>query len=780
MRVFPGGGRSAAFGFGVATSDPSASGWRGRGFLGVGMAAVVSVLVLITPLKAAADAALPDHRGYEQASPVEKNGLSILSERSLFQASPGGEGVVFFTQSPLPGTEGIGTVAPSLANRSVGGWATQGLSVPNIYGREAKVVGWSEDLGMDYVVAADPGNGSNFFQRNTKTRAVTLIAHSPSEFRLRSLSASATTPNADKLLFETRQQIDPEASEETNVYLWDATDESVHLVSAPNTGESAFEIASAGPYGLLASDLMAEALVSNTKYQPGVLSADGSDAYFSAGFSQPQLYYRRNIEAPASAMTPGGVCEELSKACTIKVSASQASNADPNGEKGAVFLAASADGPPVVFFASKGRLTDDATTGPTDEGADMYRFDIGTGELSDLTASEESPSEPNGAEFRGILGTSRSGNRVYFVANGLLGDAATRGASPGRCPLPGATEDLVTVDECNLYLWEEGAGIRYITRLKIGEGQERTDESDWMPGPGGSSFLYGKTARVSADGAVAVFRSQNPLTSGSAAGAVEFYRFSAQTGKVDCLTCAEPGSTQMYSPTLSTNYTFFATEARLTEPRNLSTDGGRFFFESSDRLSQQDENGILSCPPEPGKPMKGSRCQDVYEWEEPGDGTCTESSPSFHPQNGGCVFLISTGRSDLASYFGDADAAGEDVFFLTKDHLVLQDRDELYDAYDARVGGGLVAQNPPPAPVCLGVDACGRSSAPGRVESPLGSLETGAASGQTKRIVCRAGTRRTKKHGKPACVKKRAKKKKAPKGARKSHGKNTTTRRASK
>jgi hypothetical protein len=68
--------------------------------------------------------------------------------------------------------------------------------------------------------------------------------------------------------------------------------------------------------------------------------------------------------------------------------------------------------------------------------------------------------------------------------------------------------------------------------------------------------------------------------------------------------------------------------------------------------------------------------------------------------------LISTGKSDWASIFADASADGNDVFFITRQGLVGQDQDELLDVYDARVGGGIAAQNAATPVPCESTEAC--------------------------------------------------------------------------
>ena len=75
-------------------------------------------------------------------------------------------------------------------------------------------------------------------------------------------------------------------------------------------------------------------------------------------------------------------------------------------------------------------------------------------------------------------------------------------------------------------------------------------------------------------------------------------------------------------------------------------------------------------------------------------GSCERTSASFSDSSGGCLYLISTGQSAQPSYFGDASTDGTDVFFFTRQSLVGQDQDENYDVYDARVNGGIAAQNP--------------------------------------------------------------------------------------
>ncbi len=77
-----------------------------------------------------------------------------------------------------------------------------------------------------------------------------------------------------------------------------------------------------------------------------------------------------------------------------------------------------------------------------------------------------------------------------------------------------------------------------------------------------------------------------------------------------------------------------------------------------------------------------------------------------------------------------------------------QDKDELYDVFDVRVGGGLSAQNPPPAEICTTPEDCrGGATPPPAFESP-----------QTPRF---SGPGNVKEKGKGTCAKAKGKKAKA-------------------
>jgi hypothetical protein len=352
---------------------------------------------------------------------------------------------------------------------------------------------------------------------------------------------------------------------------------------------------------------------------------------------------------------------------------------------------------------------------PTNPGNDLYRYGPGKGELKDLTPLAGG----NGAEVQGVLGASADGKYVYFAANGVLDEA--KEAKQGTCKGP----MISAVGSCSLYLWHDGS-ISLIARLRAGG--SHPDALDWTPTPlelFGTASYFAKTSFLSADGQTLLFRSQEKLTAYDNEGVAEFYRFRVgDPAGIRCVSCSPageaagegPGFGRLHFPALGPLSSVAAVSSRA-----LSADGERAFFETTEALVPEDTNGQLKCP----NVGKGEQiylaCLDVYEWEAPGapGGSCSEGSAAYSPLNGGCIYLISTGKSKYPSLFADASASGNDVFFFTRDQLVGQDKDEIQDVYDARVDGGLASQNPPPVVPCEAPESChGPAQVPPAESSP--------------------------------------------------------------
>src|ERR1700691_1584002 len=145
----------------------------------------------------------------------------------------------------------------------------------------------------------------------------------------------------------------------------------------------------------------------------------------------------------------------------------------------------------------------------------------------------------------------------------------------------------------------------------------------------------------------------------------EAFVYDAETGRLVCVSCERGGEVAqlnsesrfgigaLVSPSWSNTYL----------PEWISEDGSRVFFDSAEPLVSQDTNGT----------------QDVYEWERDGSYGCKEAE--------GCVYLLSGGLNESASWLIGTSGSGDDVFIATREQLVPEDGNEHYNLFDVRVGG---------------------------------------------------------------------------------------------
>ncbi len=353
------------------------------------------------------------------------------------------------------------------------------------------------------------------------------------------------------------------------------------------------------------------------------------------------------------------------------------------------------------------------------------------------------------------LGVTRDGSSIYFVATGVLTAS------------PNSAGETAIGGQPNLYL-RRGSTTTFITTFSAEDGH------DWAGGSEGP-------ARVSPNGEWLAFMAQGSLTGYdnrdrvTGRPAAEVYLYDAAAGRLLCVSCNSTGgrpaaieagqaklvgaeedwpAQALVAASLPLTYKISLGTAG-HQPRYLS-DSGRLFFDARDSLVPQDTNGF----------------EDVYQYEPPGVGDCSEAVPAFSPVSEGCVGLISSGTSGSESAFLDASENGNDVFFLTRSKLVVADDDSAFDVYDAHVCSAEVPCLPPPPPAppaCVG-DACQNPvaapndltpnsltfSGPGNLITPLAPPPTKIAK---KAVRCK----RPKKlsHGK--CVKDKKKAKKAKK-----------------
>jgi hypothetical protein len=664
-------------------------------------------------LRSGAGARLPDCRAYEQATPVEKHGANAQGTINEVEASSAGDRVTFFLNGGLPTSDGSSELSPYMASRGAAGWSSAGLLPATDPGHSASVLGWSDELSTTVVGAPGPGNvGQALYLRDSATGAFQLAAGSPD-------ALAGFAADTSHLIFETGASLLPEAPLGKQDNLYDLDHGALSLVGRIPAGSATSCDDAGGPACVPAPDGSFagsyDTLNNNTSrggakqlyYTQNTISRDGSRVFFTAA-GTGQLYVRE-----------GGTT-------TTQISASQRTVPDPGGERPAAFMAATPDGSE-VFFLSCEKLTDDSTAVSTGEnfctkagqGQDLYSYDTGSGQLTDLSV-DSNVSDAKGAAVQGILGTSTDGSYVYFAAKGALAPGAPSGSCNGSGPS----------ETCNLYLSHDGT-TTFIAPLS------GDDEADWAP----RTYLGQKNSRVSADGRTLLFSSQRSLTGYDNTTSVdrvcvqhlceELFRYTAPEEGLTCISCNPTGVPPNGAAELGALRSFLYDPLRTTLlSRNLSADGKRIFFDSPDALLPTDINGVT----------------DVYEWEADGTGSC--HTP------GGCIYLISSGTSGELSYFADASANGDHAFFFTDQQLVPFDQDQLYDVYDAGVGAGLPSQHALAPPTCTST-ACQANPGPPPEQTPASAAFSGPGNvhESAKARGCPKGKRKVRHAGKVRCQK---------------------------
>jgi hypothetical protein len=321
------------------------------------------------------------------------------------------------------------------------------------------------------------------------------------------------------------------------------------------------------------------------------------------------------------------------------------------------------------------------------KGAHLFRYSAAANTATDLI--------PSGGVV-GVLGAAADGSSVYYLT------------------------------AAGLFLWQAPS-----TTTEIAAGASPAFAGDYPPTTG--------TARVTPDGAHLAFLSTARLTgfdntdqlTGQPDSEAFLYSAGGGGGALACVSCNPTNERPVGPSTIpgsipNGNLAEDPSATDVYKPRDLSIDGNRLFFDSRDQIVPED----------------ASAAQDIYEWEAQGSGTCARP--------GGCLDLISSGKSSEASSFIDASAGGSDAFFLTGDSLVPWADPGSADLYDAREGGGF--PEPAAAIPCDG-DACQALPSPSEDPAP-GTLVAGQPNPPVgfPKHACPKAKRRVVRHGKTRCV----------------------------
>lgn len=711
-------------------------------------------------------ALLPDCRAYEMVSPVDKNGGDIVKGLSgagdpggYIQASPDGNRITYTSFSAFGDPPNAFNFNQYLATRhdrgeAGEGWSSEGIHPPvsgqrvddSEFGVFREFMAFTPDLCsawlVDYQTPALTSDGQegyrNLYRRDNCGAGAgsleTLIPNPPYELPPGTTenyvgpdSVEGSSDDSRHAIFTAQAQLNDEAATGTNTQIYDrfcsiaasevcdAVSGGLSLVSVLPNG-SGGDPAPGDGRGFAAGG-NSEVGSGNVNNLDNAVSEDGSRVYWTeGGAGSGEIYLRLHPEQGivAGEFTGGKCSKSATLACTIPVS----------GAGTAFFWTATPDGSKALYS----------------EGEDLHIFDLQEAE------EEKPPALPIAQHVKGVAGMSADLSRIYFVSTDVLPGAGQNSES-----------DEAVGGQPNLYLSDEGA-VSFVATLVTGDVGAKEPGAPVLAYNLISRSPYERATRVTPDGDRIVFQSRGLLTGYDNAAedgraSVEVFTYEVG-GELDCISCNPSGArpsgvqelrqlfTAAWNPILPTNVqaaAWIATwEHRLHSLNVLSVDGSRLFFNSYDSLLPRDTNGAM----------------DVYEWETAGAGGCDSQDPSYFAQNGGCLYLISTGKSPFESEFWEASPDGDNVFFTTESSLVPRDTGSV-DLYDARVGGGF------PVPIvkapCEG-EAC--QSPPPPPELPGGASATYSGPGDPPRgnkSRCPKGKRKVRRAGKTRCVEKRAK-----------------------
>jgi hypothetical protein len=608
-----------------------------------------------------------DNRGYELVSPGQKNSAEVAvpgpaggfveQDRAVrIQASSGsGEAITYTSWTSFGKAEGAPSTSQYLSKRTASGWGTENISP---FGFEANLfvppyLGFTPDLGFGAEKVSEPALAAgcpegfeNFYLREDgpgTLRCLTPEAPNTTNKLGYCFTYAGASGDGSRVFFSATVPY-AAAPKASATYLYEWHEGKLHLVNILPGGEVA--LSGKTSFGVAASGCQTGQTVMRH-----VVAADGSKVFWT---------YKPSDESKPSQLL-------------VRVNGTETLQLDAKAGRG-VFWAASTDGL-VAYFTDTEKLVAGAKA---EEGApDLYRYELGQAKpLTDLTKGTEP------GDVRGVIGASDDGSYVYFVAGGVLSGEEKNSSG-----------EKAQAGKNNLYL--SHAGKTSFIALLANE-----DEDNWESQPKVSS------ARVSADGhhlaflsveaeALAGYDNLIAATEGVFAGGKhcrlnqfgdplgsplcpQAFLYDSEAKELTCASCNPSGSRPL-GPTLLPGWT-----SVYEGPRYLSDNGSRLFFEAYDPLLVADEN----------------QKRDVYEFERPGEGTCSEGNPNFDPVSGGCHFLISSGKSADESYFVDASSDGRDAFFSTRGALVGWDVNDNFDVYDYREGGGFA--EPVEGQICVG------------------------------------------------------------------------------
>jgi len=609
----------------------------------------------------AADAALPDGRGYELVSSGLRNGVEVVPQTDKVHVRPDGNAVTFSTWEELAAADGSGFELEHLGKRTTAtgtsAWSSHGIT-PQAQDTTVEpapdgsfpsyVDGFAPDLSVaiyktsqpltDAPNAADVANLYRITGLDGGAGTAQLMSDSvdpvPDAWfapfdgllvRLIQPQFAGASSDLRHVVFESRLSLTADAPSYPAglcatfgfgcpTHLYENADGVVRLVGRiPQDPDTACDDA-VGPACAPAASSQTGLSATARFYSKLAISRDGRRILFQvpAGANSGAIYLREDATRTAQIVA--------------------------NGE----FWTASADATRAFFTTAEPLVPEDVDSSP-----DVYMYDSQAAPGSRLTLISASRAGVDGYA-EAVVGASADGRTVYFVSDGQL----VAGEPP--------------VDAMGLYVWRDGQLSFVGSFQSLGDAFANGPRTQW-------SFVdTARTSRITPDGRHLLFMTtrdagfagRGGFAGYDHAGHRELYLYSAETGSLACASCNPSGSAATADALIDVRESETTGPATSDSAQALTDDGRRVFFNTGEALVPEDVND---------RP-------DAYEYDA--------VTGTVHP--------LSSGRSTAPSYVVDASPNGDNVFIVTRERLLARDGDDRYDLYDARVGGGL--PGPPPRP----------------------------------------------------------------------------------
>ncbi len=475
-------------------------------------------------------ALLPDCRAYELVTQAGKTGAQpahdnpVRTGTNTFVVANDGDRYTYNSREVMPGSQSAGL--DFISTRGPEGWSTQdALPLQPYTGdrcttfEDGAVRANSADLAKavilvnNYqeppgglgpvschgeaveVVPGEPLGVENLLLDDYETGSYRLINVTPPGVMPTPPKFEAASADLKLVLFSERAKLTPEAQNNTvNLYEWHDGTVSLCKLFLPSGAPVAGEVVSVSP--------------------------NGSEIFFKAG---GRLYVRVNDER------------------TVQIDGARGGSG-PGG--GGSYAGLSADESQVFFSdeASAG-LTSDTAPG---SGSNLYRYDIDTGQLSDLT-----PVAGADATFSGV---GEDGSYLYFTSpTAVTGSQANQSGETAQS------------GQENLYLDHEGT-IAFVTHAGA-----FTDSNGIKHVP-----------VVSANGAFLAFTSTDSQAGYDNNGQPEIYLYSAQANRFECASCNPDGEAPSSGVSLG----------NAPGLNHWVTNHGQVLFETAEALLPRDTDGV--------------------------------------------------------------------------------------------------------------------------------------------------------------------------------------------